>query len=100
MKALITGGSGYFGSLFLHKLTKQDIDCRIFDLNDTEDRFLNVEFIQGDIRNYSAVADACKGIDIVYHNVVQVPLAKDKTLFHSVNVTGTENILNALHTLH
>ena len=70
MKALITGGSGYFGSLFLHKLTKQDIDCRIFDLKDTEDRFLNVEFIQGDIRNYSAVADACKGIDVVYHNVL------------------------------
>tara|TARA_B100000945_G_scaffold295979_1_gene273915 strand:- start:1736 stop:2764 length:1029 start_codon:yes stop_codon:yes gene_type:complete len=95
MKALITGGSGYFGSLFLQKLTKQGIDCRIFDLNDINERLSNVEFFQGDIRNYFSVANACKGIDVVYHNVAQVPLAKDKALFHSVNVTGTENILKA-----
>ena len=31
----------------------------------------------------------------MYHNVAQVPLAKDKALFQSVNVRGTQNMLEA-----
>jgi nucleoside-diphosphate-sugar epimerase len=34
-------------------------------------------------------------VDAVYHNVAQVPLAKDRALFVSVNVGGTENVLRA-----
>ena len=36
-----------------------------------------------------------QNIDIVFHNIAQVPLAKDKDLFDSVNNLGTENILKA-----
>ena len=38
---------------------------------------------------------ACEGIDVVHHNVAQVPLAKNDNLFRSVNYNGVENILNA-----
>ena len=38
---------------------------------------------------------ACDGVDVVLHNVAQVPLAKDRDLFWSVNVAGTANVLVA-----
>jgi nucleoside-diphosphate-sugar epimerase len=41
------------------------------------------------------VRAACEGIDVVFHNVAQVPLAKDRALFRSVNVIGTANLLVA-----
>jgi nucleoside-diphosphate-sugar epimerase len=34
-------------------------------------------------------------VDVVHHNVAQVPLAKDRGLFHTVNVDGTRNLLEA-----
>src|SRR5689334_18291890 len=92
-KALITGGAGYFGSLLLRKLLQNNYDCAIFDLNDAEDRPKGVEFIRGDIRDYRAVLAACRGVNVVHHNVAQVPLAKDKEAFHTVNYNGTENLL-------
>src|SRR5690606_20287541 len=42
-----------------------------------------------------AVRAASEGVDAVLHNVAQVPLARDRELFRSVNVTGTANVLLA-----
>ncbi len=95
MRYLVTGGSGYFGSLLLRKLLERNGQCRVFDINDADDRPQNVEFLQGDIRDYAAIRAACEGIDVVHHNVAQVPLAKDRYLFESVNVQGTGNLLKA-----
>ena len=68
---------------------------RVFDLSDTDDRPRDVDFVQADIRDAALVAAAVEGCDTVYHCVAQVPLAKDRELFHSVNVRGTENLLRA-----
>jgi nucleoside-diphosphate-sugar epimerase len=91
---LVTGGSGYFGSLLLRRLGTGE-PRRVFDLVDTDDRPPEVEFRRGDIRDYAAVLDACRGVDVIHHNVAQVPLAKDRHLFESVNIQGTENLLRA-----
>jgi nucleoside-diphosphate-sugar epimerase len=94
-KILVTGGSGYFGSLLVYKLNK--IGCEIvnFDLNPPDENLRGVTFIQGDIRNLDSIKAATKGIDIVFHNVAQVPIAKDINLFWSVNERGTENLIEA-----
>jgi nucleoside-diphosphate-sugar epimerase len=92
---LITGGSGYFGSLLRDRLKAHGQGVRIFDLADAEDRTKDVEFVAGDIRNEAQVAKACEGCEVVYHCVAQVPLAKDKHLFESVNIQGTENLLRS-----
>jgi nucleoside-diphosphate-sugar epimerase len=94
-RALVTGGSGYFGSLLVAALRRRNYVVSVFDLNDAEDRPSDVPFVRGDIRDYAAVARACRGMDIVHHNVAQVPLAKDRKLFRSVNVGGTETLLRA-----
>jgi len=93
--SLITGGSGYFGSLLRDRLQADGREIRVFDLADAEDRKPRVRFLRGDIRDAVAVAAAVTGCETIYHCVAQVPLAKDKQLFHSVNVRGTENLLKA-----
>ena len=92
---LITGGSGYFGSLLRDRLVAHGRPVRIFDRVDAIDRPPTVEYFAGDIRDASAVARACTCCVRVYHCVAQVPLAKDRRLFRSVNVEGTANLLRA-----
>src|SRR5438067_2151448 len=92
---LVTGGSGYFGGLVVDRLRREGYAVRVFDLVDADDRPCDVEFVQGDIRDAAAVERACRDVAVVHHNVAQVPLAKDRHLFWSVNVEGTENLLRA-----
>jgi len=93
MRALITGGAGYFGSLLVRKLYAYGYQCRVLDINEADDLPNGVEFVRGDIRDMRAVMDACSDVDVVHHNVAQVPLAKDLHQFESVNIGGMENIL-------
>jgi nucleoside-diphosphate-sugar epimerase len=93
--ALVTGGSGYFGSLLVQKLHERGYPVRIFDLCKPDGLGGGVEFQQGDIRDAAAVNIACRDAEYVFHNVAQVPLAKDSKLFWSVNRDGTRNLLEA-----
>ncbi len=95
MKALVTGGSGYFGSLLVHRLVAAGHIVRVLDLNDVDDRPPGVEVVLGDIRDTGVVASAVDGIDVVFNNVAQVPLAKDLELLRTVNVDGTSNLVSA-----
>ncbi len=95
MRALVTGGSGYFGCLLRDRLLERGATVRVFDLVDADGRPPVVELVRGDIRDRAAVVAACEGIDVVFHNVAQVPLAKDRDAFWSVNCGGTEVLLAA-----
>ncbi len=97
---LITGGSGYFGTVLADKARSAGHAVRILDLNPPSHDVAASEFVHGDIRDSAIVREACEGIDIVLHNVAQVPLAKDRELFESVNVTGTANLLIAARDAH
>jgi len=95
MLSLVTGGSGYFGETVVRRLLERGDRVRVFDLVDNEDRPSGVEFVQGDVRDGAAVGRAMRGVEVVHHNVAQVPLAKDRKKFWSVNVGGTERVLEA-----
>ena len=94
MKALVTGGNGYFGSLLARHLAAGGDDVRIFDI-DVEGIGGEFEIVHGDIRDPQRVREAVGGVDVVYHNVAQVPLAKDPQLLRTVNVDGTRILLEA-----
>ncbi|MFZ4811718.1 MAG: NAD-dependent epimerase/dehydratase family protein, partial [Ilumatobacteraceae bacterium] len=93
-RSLVTGGSGYFGSLLVEHLRRAGHEVRVLDLFDTDDRPSDVEIVVGDIRDRATVAAAVDGVDIVFNNVAQVPLAKDHHLLRSVNVDGTVLLLD------
>jgi len=93
--ALVTGGSGYFGALLVEHLLSAGYHVRVFDLADDEGRPTAVDLVRGDIRDAEAVRGAVEGVDVVFHNVAQVPLARDRELFESVNVGGTAVLLAA-----
>lgn len=93
MRALVTGGSGFFGTLLSEQLVAGGHDVVNLDISASEQP--GVEFFEADIRDENRVREACEGIDVVFHNVAQVPLAKDSELFESVNSFGTANLLRA-----
>jgi nucleoside-diphosphate-sugar epimerase len=99
---LITGGSGYFGSILAEGALARGDRVRVFDLNPPAPRDPDgpgdggrLEYVAGDVRDLPALRAASEGVDVVLNNVAQVPLAKDRELFWSVNVTGTANVLLA-----
>jgi nucleoside-diphosphate-sugar epimerase len=95
VKLLVTGGSGYFGTVLTDLAVARGDEVRIFDVNPPAGRDGQVEYVGGDVRDRDALGGACDGIDAVLHNVAQVPLARDRELFWSVNVVGTANVLVA-----
>ena len=94
-RQLVTGGSGYFGSLLARILLARGESVRVLDLHDADDRPDEVEFQQGDVRSLDFCRRACAGMDTVYHCVAQVPLVKDKQLIWSVNRDGARTLLDA-----
>lgn len=91
---LVTGGSGYFGTILVERSLARGDDVRILDVNAPSEPTA-ATYVAGDVRDRDAVRAACEGVDVVLHNVAQVPLAKDSELFWSVNVVGTANVLLA-----
>lgn len=92
-KVLVTGGSGFLGQYLVRRLNELGKEVHILDVLAPE--VPGAVFIQGDIRNLDVCLQATTDISVVYHNVAQVPLAKDRELFESVNILGTKNILEA-----
>ena len=91
--SLVTGGSGYFGSLLVRRLVAAGHEVRVLDLDDADDRPTGVELVRGDIRDAGIVATAVAGCDVIFNNVAQVPLARDEHLLRTVNVDGTVLLL-------
>jgi nucleoside-diphosphate-sugar epimerase len=94
VKCLVTGGSGYFGSLLVERLVADGHAVRNLDLLPAEHPD-GVDFVEGDVRDRAVVDDAVAACDVVFHNVAQVPLAKDLDLLRTVNVDGTRVLLDA-----
>ena len=86
-KALITGGAGYFGESLLNQLLNKGYDCSVLDINIPDISVIDkINFFKTDIRDYDNVLNATRGIDYIFHNVAQVPLAKNKQLFGCVYI--------------
>ena len=87
--SLVTGGTGYFGSLLVRRLVAAGHRVRVLDITADAGIGGHVEMIVGDIRDPGVVARALAGCDIVFNNVAQVPLTRDEDLLRTVNVDGT-----------
>lgn len=93
MPTLVTGGSGYLGETLVTRLRARGDEVRVLDVVDNVDRPGSVALVRGDVRDRATVRRALEGVSVVHHAVAQVPLAKDRSLFWSVNVEGTRVLL-------
>jgi nucleoside-diphosphate-sugar epimerase len=93
--SLVTGGNGYFGQLVVERLAARGDRVRLLDIDITGAERPGVELVAADIRDAAAVRAAVEGVDAVFHNVAQVPLARDAELLRTVNVDGTRILLDA-----
>jgi UDP-N-acetylglucosamine 4,6-dehydratase len=103
---LITGGTGSFGNAAIDKLLSFNFsEIRIFSRDekkqsDMRSKFNNskIKFHIGDVRDFSAVRDASKGVDYIFHAAAlkQVPSCEFYPLEAvKTNILGTENVLEA-----
>lgn len=103
---LITGGTGSFGNAVVQRFLSTDISqIRIFsrDEKKQEDMRLllrdpRVRFFIGDVREYTSIAQAVKGVDYIFHAAAlkQVPSCEFYPMEAvRTNILGAENVLNA-----
>ncbi len=108
---LITGGTGSFGKKFLeiifkkYKKMKKVVvfsrdELKQFHMSNQypKEKFPQIRFFIGDVRDKSRLARALKGIDIVVHAAAlkQVPAAEyNPNEFIKTNVIGAHNIIEA-----
>jgi len=89
---LLTGGNGLVGRT-LAPMLRDKYDLTHFEMADPAD---GLPFIEGDLRDSQAVANACKGIDAILHIAALHGRAWNEAgddVGFEVNVTGTKNIL-------
>jgi len=99
---LVTGGCGFIGVNLIPRLIEQGARVRVLDnltLGRREDvERLGVELQVGDIRDAGAVANACKGIDVVVHLAAHTRVVEslsDPELNFEINAAGTLIVLQA-----
>jgi nucleoside-diphosphate-sugar epimerase len=72
------------------------IQARVYDLKRASDLPLEVDFVEGDIRDFEKIKIAVKDCEVVYHLVGLLPhLRAGRETMQAVNVGGTENVLRA-----
>lgn len=99
---LVTGCAGFIGSAVTEALVRRDDKVRGLDNFETgkpenlaafRDR---IDLIECDLRDANAVADACKGVEYVFHlaALASVPRSvTDPRTSHTANADGTFNLL-------
>jgi len=104
MKTLVTGATGFIGSVLVRRLLHKGVDVRILrrntsklDLLGEHERF--VEHCVGDVLDPESLKGAMEGMETVYHAAALVAIpARNRKLaayMHKVNVDGTANVVNA-----
>jgi UDP-N-acetylglucosamine 4,6-dehydratase/5-epimerase len=107
---LITGGTGSFGKKFTETILKRypDIkrlviysrdELKQFDMAQIypEDKYPQVRFFIGDVRDKDRFKRACEGIDVIIHTAAlkQVPAAEyNPDEFIKTNIQGSQNVID------
>lgn len=100
-KIMVTGGAGFIGSHLVDSLVQEGNEVVVIDnLSTGYKRNINsrARFINLDIRDFKALKEMTKGIDVLYHLAALPRIQKsiDNPLLTSeVNIQGTINILES-----
>jgi len=96
---VVTGATGHIGNVLVRELLKRGKKVRavIPPFEDTTPlEGLEVERVEGDVRNADSLIHAFNGADVVYHLAGIISILPGKTeLLYQVNVEGTRNVVEA-----
>lgn len=104
MNILITGGTGFIGCRFAQKLLAEGHNVRVLGQANNEHEAANKELLEeqgaevvlASVTDREAMFEVVEGIDLVYHfAAAQHEANVPDQLFRDVNVTGTQNLLDA-----
>jgi dihydroflavonol-4-reductase len=108
---LVTGGTGLLGSHLLSELVRSGKPVRVlkrsgsdisvvrkvfsYYLPDPDSYFRKIEWVEGDLMDFSSMEDALEGVSEIYHCGAMVSFyPKDHPLMLRVNIDGTSNLVN------
>jgi UDP-N-acetylglucosamine 4-epimerase len=110
MKALVTGGAGFIGSHITARLLNEGHSVIVLDnfysgkeenikvATEGVTHVANFRLIRGDIRDYEACTEACRGVDVIFHQAAlrSVPRSLEcPHEYNDVNINGMLNLLRA-----
>ncbi len=96
MHALVTGGGGFLGRRVVELLVEAGHQVRTFSRKQyPELESLAVEQCAGDIADASAVRDACRGVESVFHTVAIAGVWGPWEMYHRTNTLGTQHVVDA-----
>ncbi|MEO7263292.1 MAG: NAD-dependent epimerase/dehydratase family protein [Ferruginibacter sp.] len=99
MKTFITGATGYIGNQLVKKLLEKDMHLHLLVRNPFSlaiPKHKNISIYKGDILNVTELTRAMQGCSHVYHCAAIARMSShDRNKFFEVNVSGTQNVLDA-----
>jgi UDP-glucose 4-epimerase len=99
---LVTGGADFIGSHLVEALVARDHVVRVLDssnrgpLSNLEEVRHRIEFISGDLTDYSLVREATRGVELVFHQALLVPQGDSVAHIVAAQKTYTTGILHIL----
>ena len=96
MSNLVTGGGGFLGRYLVEQLVARGEPVRVFCRSEPGCLGLEgVSWFRGDVRDAEAVAEACRDILTVYHCASVPGIWGPWSLYESINVQGTRNLISS-----
>lgn len=93
-KILVIGGGGFLGSAIVKLLVQRKDHVRCFSRNRyPELTSMGIEQIQGDICDNTAMGQALRGVDLVFHTAAKAGIWGNYSDYYKTNVTGTQNVI-------
>jgi nucleoside-diphosphate-sugar epimerase len=93
----VSGGAGFLGLHLARRLLAEGHEVRTLDVAPLDDAELerSVQELRGDIRDRDRVRELVAGADVVVHAAAALPIQASRASIRSVNVNGTEYVLDA-----
>lgn len=95
-KALVTGGGGFVGKAIVKRLLELGVETRVIGRHQYPDlEAAGVDCFVGDISQPQAMAEAARGVDIIFHVAALAGIWGAWKDYYVTNVVGTENVIES-----
>lgn len=98
MTVLVTGASGFLGGRLTQMLAERGDDVRILARPSSDLQHLSqlkLQIVRGDLEDSAALAEALRGVRVLYHCAACSTDWAPLTTYVQANFVGTQNLLNA-----